>query len=947
MSVVYGAIISALTAIIVFILTKNNTFLTGIISVAILVVFIGIEIYKRWDLEKIKQRGEQFVGYVKSSPRSVAGMVAVFAVMLVSFIYGLFAGILGGISYLILSILCISALASVYLNEKGSFIIIMVLLGIYSLVGMPVMLAWGPIVQSKAEAAGTTLSVGENIQAGWQAVVAFFNDTWTALTDPQTWYEKQFVKKGKREKGATSLGVEIEKVKVLPEKSYPSLIIDKSTSSDEEASIIFTIENKGDKPSSQIRFGAVLGNLAYRRGARVGEEGRYFGRAYVKTLPPLRPNQMITEDLTLLTPYCDGTYRLKTFLEYEYNVTGLTTIDFIDYDYYLELLKRKKIMPEDRLSVSSAGPFKVTLRTSKLQPIPVENNTVNFTLYVDVVNERNGNAFIKAIYVYLPKNIKPECGWKKVEGKKIESEDGYNVYQVLEPLDLKNGKDRTKIMKESTKRCIQPKDSRYFSCKVQFTGNVLQSIEEVVKVKIEYVFRYEKPLTFTVVATPESKKCTEINENTIPKDRQNGTTLESVLKNNCVFSKSLDKNKYLCSVRADKKSIIKVLSAIAKYCALKNYGADSAECGEVKLDPLGSNCNQNIVIKRSDINLPESVGLVSVLFESSQALVLNSSYIYDMEFKYEKGVCNIGGYVKLIMKNKPEEDVYECHLDVGMPCENNSQCKTGVCAPTLNYMLSNRGLNYDTLMERANRFVMNIIEKHNLQLSESLKGGCSRSTSNPTNRVCPVYYLWFNPDAKKNDKSYILSPEVRNFIKKINKSHLFAYLNPYNGNYGKVLPSKKVCQESFCTYHYKPNSIVNNGIVGYKGCMCKKPFYLYYLYDWHKSDEHERLCLGFCKKDNYTTKYPCLCVNPSVYTKDKGESYLKLSNDVHDVISNPDKYIVEPGPKRCENNGDERAWCCACGNKWEVVDQTCVCDDTGCHWSPKDPCKQECSNNNN
>ncbi len=937
---VYGTIISALTAIIVFILTKNNIFLTVTISVPILVVFIGIEIYRRREL--IGQRLRQ------SSWRSIAGMGVVFAVMLVSFIYGLFAGVLGGISYLILSILCISALASVYLNEKGSFIIIMVLLGIYSLVGMPVMLAWGPIVQSKAEATGTTLSVGENVQAGWQAIVAFFNDTWTALTDPEAWYEKQFVKKGKRENGETSLGVEIEKVKILPEKSYPSLIIDKSTSSDEEASIIFTIENKGDKPSSQIRFGAVLGNLAYKRGARVGEEGRYFGRAYVKTLPSLRPNQMITEDLTLLTPYCDGTYRLKTFLEYEYNVTGLTTIEFIDYDYYLELLKRKKIMPEDRLSVSSAGPFKVTLRTSKLQPIPVENNAVNFTLYVGVVNERNGNAFIKAIYVYLPKNIKPECGWKKVEGKKVESQDGYNVYRVLEPLDLKNGKDRIKIMKESTKRCIQPKDSRYFSCKVQFRGNILQSTEEVVKVKIEYIFRYEKPLTFTVVATPESKKCTEINENIIPKDRQNGTTFESVLKNNCVFSKSLGKNKYLCSVRADKKSIIKVISAIVKYCALKNYGADSVECGDVMLDPLGSKCNQNIVIKRSDINLPEAVGLVSVLFESSQALVLNSSYIYDMEFKYEKGVCNIGGYVKLTMKNKPEKDNYECHLDVGMPCKDNSQCKTGVCASTLNYMLSNRGLDYDTLMKRANRFVTNIIEKHELRLDESLKGEdkCSQSTSNPVNKVCPVYFLWFNPDDKKSDGSYILSQEVRKFIKNVTKVD-FDYLNPYKGNYGKILPSNKVCQDSFCTYRYDPNSIVDNGVVGNKGCMCRKP--PFYLYDWYKSDgEHERLCLKFCKKDNYTIEYPCLCANPEIYpnsSKTKNIDFLKLSKKVQEIhLGN---HILMPtGSKRCETEKDEgnvRKWCCACKDGWKVIEQRCECKNGQCHWSPEDPCKTECS----
>ncbi len=870
MSAFWGVLIGSLAAAAVAILTWH--FLAALITFFVLFSIIAYQ-----DIRLFLSA---------AGGKIIIGMLLLGIAIILLLINGFFTIV----AYAVLAFLMLSLLLCILFDDRAGKWMVILLMYAYVLAIMPIFVAWTPIVAHKAEVAGTQLGIGEKIGMLFESASHAFNNTWLMITQPDVWAQQQFIEKGKREEGATNLAIEIEKVEVYPEKAFPSLIhIDPVTgekkSTDEEASIIFTLDNKGDKPSEVIRFGAVLDNTAYKRGARIGDviegEKENLGKTYVKSIPALYPNQKIIEDLTLFTPYCDGAYTFKTFVEYEYNVTGLNNIEFIDFDYYMELLKRKKLVPEDRLSVSSAGPFKVTLRTSKLQPIPVYNGKANFKMYIGVVNEREGNSFLKSIYLHLPPNIKPadetECKWKYI-GK--DKEGKYDIYAVIEPLDPKNDTEREKAQEESTKRCIYSHDARYFSCDMVFTGEVLQSVDEVVKVEIEYIFRYEKSLSFAVVKTPESKKCSELKESDIPQDRQEDT-LGDILNHTCIFSKPIaeSNNYYLCSIEADETKIADLISRIATYCISMKYGGEDEYCGTIKLDPVGSKCYEPIEIAKKDIEIGSEEGsynFADVSIDNGK-LELISARMYDLRFDYRKGVCNLGGYIKLTLLNNDYFDNYECNLDIGMPCEDNSQCSSGNCNSAFNYMLSiPGGPTYDSILAGTNSFVSNIITAHELTLPSDISAKIKWKY--------PEYYLWVNPSATYTSASgelAILPEEIREFIK--NMKPLFGYLEgKYTGdNYGKVIPSKKVCQPSYCDYSVNPPGPVVTGTQQQGGCMCNTPFYLYTGY------RAGPYCLDLCTPNALVTK-TCFCASPKLYQTGENKAY-KEANDaaINSVVITP------------------------------------------------------------
>ncbi len=855
-----------------------------------------------------------------------------------------------GVTVMILLASSLAELAARNRKTAALYIGVIVITGAFLI---PIFTAWQSVVQSKAAELGvpaSSMDIGTRASAGWNASITYFKDMWLAIAEPEKWYEEHFVERGKREQGATNLAIEIEKVELSPSESYTSIIKQPAGKSvDEEVSIIYSIRNKGDKTSSWVRFGAILDDIAYSKGAALADydaTGKrvVYGKRYVKPLgTTLYPNQPARQYMTLLTPYCKGTYELKTFIEYEYNVTGWNNIEFIDYNYYLDMLKRGKITPEDKLSTSSAGPFKVTLKTDKYQPIPVKDGVANFRLFVTVLNERDGHAFIKAIFLHLPKGefeLGESCDWKFY---KTDPLDKYDIYVIKAPVDLTTKEGQQIAKEESTDRCINPNDKKEFSCEVLFKGNVLGPIEKPIKVEIVYIFRYEKSLSFTVSPTLESMSCDEVTEDIIPKERRNAT-LEKVLNKSCVFYKALNKkNKhYLCSVEADADRIADVLYQVAEYCLSQNYGGEDTVCATIKLDPIGTNCKQKIEIKSENLNAIEEGNkdggekkdefyLTSIYLDGGK-LELDSAHMYDIQFEYKKGVCSIGGDVK-ISKIKEEEEHYECNLDNGMPCNDSSQCSEGICNSAFKYMLSRPkvegfSFSYTTFLKNTENFIYNILHEHEIEgedlnvVIKSLKGA---------EEDYPRYYLWSNLEKSKD-----IPEDVRTLIQ--NLKPFFKYLNDYPGADsnigGKVFPSEKVCQPSHCTYDNDPEN--PKPFNKEAGCQCAAP---YFKYDFKNVEEDSRdgralkhfynnekgyYCLPFCEP-NKPAERPCFCVSREIYDEKNAENY----ENIYDAMKDSREIIPDPAKMtdNCESEEDYekvRYICCIDNNgNGIVVVQTC------------------------
>lgn len=232
----------------------------------------------------------------------------------------------------------------------------------------------------------------------YEQIGAFIADMGLMITNPTAWYEKQFVSAGKREEEATAEALEITSIEALPNSMMPG----------DRFNVVFDIQNKGKEPAVITDIGVQLGQDAIDAGSVIMLPGGGVAQAAEQSViqRQILKDEKLFESFTLKSPDCSGSFKVTGSLGYKYAVRGTTNLQLISRVYYQELLEAGKMEWVGQLSTSSAGPFKLTLRTDRQQPIPVQEvgttTATVFTLYFGIVNEREGDAALNEVNISIP-----------------------------------------------------------------------------------------------------------------------------------------------------------------------------------------------------------------------------------------------------------------------------------------------------------------------------------------------------------------------------------------------------------------------------------------------------------------------------------------------------------------------------------------------------------------
>lgn len=412
------------------------------------------------------------------------------------------------------------------------------------LVGWFIGSGWGAIVEQKVSSASTEIGAktGISTEGVGAKLTSALNDTWLLFTDPNKWYEKQFATKGNRDVGETSSALEITKIEPLPGTVMPKDTFD----------VIFEMENKGTKNAENVRIGAKADTLADACGKVQGKfcsldcvekagggfdtSQPFAGCDVSRALGKVPPLDKRFESFSFQAPECPGSYAVSAALAYTYAAEATLNLQMISRSYYEDLLQNKKLKLADELSVASAGPFKVTLRTDRQQPIPdkvaggADAASQKFKIYLGLVNEHVGTATLHNATLKIPKDfesleyeIDETTGNEKMEdGKKVRdencditlkkddkgnkiSEGEYYVYTVNEPKDGPNA-DKPRILAQN--------EWRYYKCGFRLVkGSKVDQIQTFfLRAGINYTFEYTKSTTVSVRAVGSGKvlpKCEE------------------------------------------------------------------------------------------------------------------------------------------------------------------------------------------------------------------------------------------------------------------------------------------------------------------------------------------------------------------------------------------------------------------------------------------------------
>ncbi len=717
---------------------------------------------------------------VKKLDRSKKTALIGIAISSLIFIYLFYKGILNtgdtGPGTALLGVMIFVALMSIARNDNGTYWITVGVILIYALTFMPVLNAWSPIIGQKASSATAQLGVGDRIGALFDSTKHALNNTWLLLTNPEAWYTQQFVEKGKREEGATNLAVEIEKIEVYPTKAMAS-----TPDYDESISVLFTFSNRGSKDAENVIYGVYL-DSGVDDGAVLESENQVYGRSGAKSLDTLIPNQKVMDDINILTPFCPGIYKGYAYVRYDYTVNGYANLQFMNDNYYQELLRKGKLVPRDEPSVSSAGPFRVTLRTNKLQPIPVKDNTAKFKFYVGIINEREGRAYLRSVKLYLPDGFVPtkdgSCDFEKDSSS--SSLNGYNVYKL-----------KTNILSSEAKKCLQPKDSKIFSCDITYQPQTLVQTEtKVVKVAIDYTFRYEKEFKYSVSAPPEYQgmSCDEIKNMDKVKEKLETREKEAICEKKdakeCLMNAGCDivrkapyyENMWRCmAINPNTNTVNNIILAFAQWCLHQSDGSPKGkECGRLILDPIDESCAETYKLSDTQftVNIDKNNEDVEVRFGNYE---LYSTKVYTLSFKYLPGQC---GIEKGIFVSVKENDVrYECNLKENFPCKYDSQCESGYsCVKADNNDIANK-------LQQVDTFVYNLAKEHGFEWPNTYPIEDSSK--------CKIHYrIWLEPEyilelcRNKIDNEYYencrKAIEIKKFISTLKKKDVSFGINSVN-----------------------------------------------------------------------------------------------------------------------------------------------------------------------
>ncbi len=438
------------------------------------------------------------------------------------------------------------------------------------LLGLFIGSGWADITQQKISSISTQLgeTTGISTEGIGSGINAALNNTWLLLTNPNAWYEKQFVMQGNRDEGLTSQALEITKIEALPSTVMPLDTFD----------IMFELENKGTKPAENVKVGAKADSLADNCG-RVG--GKFCNPACIliddgaggskldssrlselvdgcpanRDLGTIAPLEKRFESVGFAAPECPGTYTASAAVFYDYVVDATLNLQMISRPYYQELLQNNKMKWITEMSTASAGPFKLTLRTDRDQPIPDteadQNIPQKFKIYLGLVNEHQGRASIKEhATLKIPKELML-VGWDAAAGKydngscsitydiKIDAsnqpaENGLTLAQAVGSRGLNNNEAEYKkleqIYRDAAKKAAENEKSpfityqtvdidnrkmeqnswRYYKCGFSLEpGNKISQIQTLMmRATLPYTFEYEKSTSVSVRSTAsDPPKC--------------------------------------------------------------------------------------------------------------------------------------------------------------------------------------------------------------------------------------------------------------------------------------------------------------------------------------------------------------------------------------------------------------------------------------------------------
>ncbi|MBU4245533.1 hypothetical protein L6303_05570 [archaeon] len=277
---------------------------------------------------------------------------------------------------------------------------------------------WGAAITQQVNSFSTQLSVttGFSTEGIGTEINAALNNTWLMLTNPNKWYEKQFAEQGTRDQGLTSAALEIMSIEPLPKTVYPKESVD----------VIFSLENKGTKEATKVVINSVGNTFTDACGSVMGIfcdpacEGYTGDDCSDETLVgKIAPLEKYYGSISFRAPECPGTYKIETQTAYNYEADATLNLQLIARDYYEDLLRNEKLVWVNELSTASAGPFKVTMRTDRQQPIPITvagnindpNNMQVFKIYFGIVLEHAGKAILTPnannppVTIYIPKDL--------------------------------------------------------------------------------------------------------------------------------------------------------------------------------------------------------------------------------------------------------------------------------------------------------------------------------------------------------------------------------------------------------------------------------------------------------------------------------------------------------------------------------------------------------------
>ncbi|MCK5474671.1 MAG: hypothetical protein KAI53_04645, partial [Candidatus Aenigmarchaeota archaeon] len=480
-------------------------------------------------------------------------------------------------------------------SKHGEVLILWVLLLFFTALLAPMLNAWVPIAGNTAKNIDAQLGMGEKTEGIFSAISDGIADIWLMLTDPVKWSEKKDADKGKQEGGA--LALEITSVSAMPKTSMPN----------GEYSMMFEIKNLGENDATSVFVGARLDNRALIHGSYIidGDDGGDKISWLYRSVDNVHPGEQRFESFDIVAPTCAGTFKTTAYVEYSYNAIAITNLEVINRDYYNDLLKHDKLQFKDQLSTSSAGPFKLTIRTQYPQPIPITktDGTQNkFNIYFNAINEREGRAFIKDITFELPEGIiVPEESTDDCELEPVV--EGGNLYSIKET--IKDGKNM----------CVGPNDMTSLKCVFAYDEDVGGSFEQektlFLKTGIDYTFTYKKSTTTTVKSNVVGfDTCSEIEND------ENSASYETVLtayendlrtKNDAILNSECDLYEdEICTMNSPNQgTIINLVTQLETACNTiwGNYGdyildGVSQQCASVTLSVDGVTCDDesNIIL---------------------------------------------------------------------------------------------------------------------------------------------------------------------------------------------------------------------------------------------------------------------------------------------------------------------------------------------------------------